>query len=562
MTTRSRHLLLAGLALITGCTLLNDPGKIEPGPDTTPPAAPTGLAALPGITQVTLTWDGSTEWDFDHFVVYSAQTTQTLVKVGEAPSPTFTITGLDNALVYDFVVVAVDRFGNVSDPSTLVTAQPDGVAPTVVASYNPGPQSGANLMTDVIFTFSEPMDRASIEANATVDVTCGASPVCLWTFFNEDTEAKCDLVLDGNPSAQFGYNVTCGVTLGTGVTDRAGNGLAGAPFTASFTTASAPDTTAPTFTSATVATSGSATTAAGSVSPGATGAFPETNVVITFSEAMNPTATQGAITVNGGAGYNGGAFSWDATGSVVTFNPDVNYPPGTVVTVTVGVGATDLAGNPLAAAVTRYFRAAYQATETVASDPVIAGYAYVTFGGGSINTYPSAAYMYAGDSYSNDTYVGFISFPLTGLAHTPSRYKAAVLGVHQGGTTGAPYTDLRRQDYCFPILFGGYKCFYTYLQASHVNLGASLDATDVTTAVLAGSWEIATSATAGVYSRDVAAALERDRLDGRTRNQWRLNFPTATDIANDADYAWFESASSGTVANRPTLVVTYEYAAP
>lgn len=554
---RALRLPLIALAFAAGCTLVNDPGKIEPGPDTTPPAAPTGLTALPGITQMTLTWDASTEWDFDHYAIYSALTTQTLAKVGDATSPTFAVTGLDNAQVYDFVVVAVDRFGNVSEPSTVVSAQPDGVAPTVIASYNPGPQSGANLMTDVIFTFSEPMDTASIAANATASANAGSQPACVWTFFNDDSEAKCDLVLDGNPSATFGYNVTCDVTLGAGVKDRAGNALAGAPFTASFTTANAPDTTAPTFTSATVTTSGSATTVAGSLSPGATGAFPETNVVITFSEAMNPTATQGAITVNGGAGYNGGVFSWDATGSVVTFNPDVNYPPGTVVTVTVGVGATDLAGIPLAGAVTRYFRVAYQATETVAGDPAIAGYGSSASGGGSISTYASSM-MYAGDSSWNDTYVGFISFPLTGFAHTPSRYKSAVLGVYQGGSTGTPYTDLRQQIFCIPTYLG-FKCFYNYLLVSHVNLGASLDAVDVTTPVLAGSWQIASSATVGAYTVDVVGALERDRLDGRTRNQWRLNFPRATDGLSDPDYAWFDSASSGTVANRPTLVVTYEY---
>lgn len=566
----SFHILLAGLAFAAGCTLINDPGKLEPGPDTTPPPAPTGLTATPGNTTMTLAWDPVNEWDFDHYAVYYALTGQTLAAAGDTQGTTFGLTGLDNALVYDFVVVAVDRFGNFSDASTLVTAQPDGVPPTVAASYNPGPAVGANLMTDVIFTFSEPMDTATILGNAAVTRSTGSTPVCAWTFFNGDREAKCDLVLDGDPSKAFGYNETCTVTLGSGVTDKAGNALVGAPFTASFTTAAAPDTKRPTFTSVTVATSASSATVVGTGAPGATAVYPETNVVITFSEAMNQTVTQGAITVNGGVGYNGGSFTWDATGSVVTFNPDLEYPAGRTVTVTIGLAAADLAGNtlgdasnnPLVAPVTRTFRVANQATETLYSEALIDGYGYSVSGGTSVTMNGTGSYMYAGDSSASDgQYAGFMSFPLTALSHTPTRYRVGTLSVYQVGCTGTPYTDLRRLGFCIPLYPSGLKCFYTYLLASHVNLGASLDVTDFTTPVLSGSWQISSTTTVGLHSVDVNAALESDRQAGRARSQWRLAFPIANDAGADNDYCYFYTSDYATsdLSQRPHLDVTYEY---
>lgn len=46
-----------------------------------------------------------------------------------------------------------------------------------------------------------------------------------WSFFTNDTEAKCDLVVGGDPAVPLAYSTTYTITLGAGVTDRAGNGL-------------------------------------------------------------------------------------------------------------------------------------------------------------------------------------------------------------------------------------------------------------------------------------------------------------------------------------------------
>jgi hypothetical protein len=557
----AHRLLAAVLALAAGCTLTNDPSKLEPGPDTTVPGKPLGLTGVAGISSVSLSWAAATDWDFDHYVVYASLTGDPPAEAGRTTTAAFVVAALDNAQVYDFFVTAVDRFGNVSDPSDVVTLQPDNVAPTVVAAYNPGPVGGASTLTDVIFTFSEPMDPASVEANAVLTTTATTPPICVWSWYLENAQAKCDLVVDGNPSTPLEFSKSYTVTINEGAKDVAGNPLVGTPVVASFITTNAPDTTPPLLSSIAVATSTSATTNVTASSPGAVGVYPETDVVITFNEPMDPAATSGAVTVTAGAGYNGGTKTWDATGAVLTFNPDVNYANGMTVNVSITggpSGAKDAAGNSLAASETRSFRVARQATERVYSTS-IDGYGYSTGGGASVSMSTAGTTMYAGDSSSADgQYVGFMSFPLTGFTNTPSRYKAASLSVTQTACTGTPYSDLYT-GFCFPT-FLGFKCFWDYLLVSHVNIGATLDAVDFTTPVLSGSWEISSSANPGTYFVDVVGALESDRAAGRSLNQWRLNFPRANDGGADYDYAAFYTSEYTTDPTlRPNLYVTYEY---
>ena len=71
-------------------------------------------------------------------------------------------------------------------------------------------------------------------------------------------------------------------------------------------------------------------------------------VLVTFSEAMNQVVTEGAFSISPALT---GTFSWNGPGDVLTFAPDVLLAEGTTTyTVTIGTGATDLAGNALAAA--------------------------------------------------------------------------------------------------------------------------------------------------------------------------------------------------------------------
>ena len=86
------------------------------GPDTTPPTAPTGLAAnAVSATQVNLTWTAAT----DNVAVtgYRVERCQgagctTFTQVGTPTGTTFTDTGLSAATTYRYRVRAVDAAGN------------------------------------------------------------------------------------------------------------------------------------------------------------------------------------------------------------------------------------------------------------------------------------------------------------------------------------------------------------------------------------------------------------------------------------------------------------------
>lgn len=98
-------------------------------PDTTPPAAPTGLAATAGNATVTLSWAASTASDLAGYSVFRStdgvnysEITPTLLT-----ATTYANSGLTNGVTYSYFVVAEDTSGNVSAGSAAVSATP--VAP-------------------------------------------------------------------------------------------------------------------------------------------------------------------------------------------------------------------------------------------------------------------------------------------------------------------------------------------------------------------------------------------------------------------------------------------------
>jgi thermitase len=103
-------------------------GTPAPGPDTTPPAAPTGLIAEAGDAELRLTWNPSPERDLAGYSVwrsidgvnYLELTPELLV------TPSYLDSGLENGTTYYYAVYALDQSQNESDPAR-VTATP--VAP-------------------------------------------------------------------------------------------------------------------------------------------------------------------------------------------------------------------------------------------------------------------------------------------------------------------------------------------------------------------------------------------------------------------------------------------------
>jgi hypothetical protein len=69
------------------------------------------------------------------------------------------------------------------------------------------------------------------------------------------------------------------------------------------------------------------------------------SIELTFSKAMNQTATEGAFSL---LPAKEGLFSWSADGKIMTFDPTSNLASNTTYTVGLGIAATDTTGIPLA----------------------------------------------------------------------------------------------------------------------------------------------------------------------------------------------------------------------
>ena len=85
---------------------------------------------------------------------------------------------------------------------------------------------------------------------------------------------------------------------------------------------------------------------------GAPNAPSTANVEATFSEAMDPatlTTATFALAPHGGGPAVTITVAYDAATRTATLDPDADLAPGTAYTATVTTGATDAAGNPLAA---------------------------------------------------------------------------------------------------------------------------------------------------------------------------------------------------------------------
>src|SRR4029450_5395018 len=96
-----------------------------PAPDTTPPSEPTNLTAVPGRTQVTLTWNAPVETDdVNNYQVWgSTSATTGFEQAGTPTGTTFTVGSLSRRTTYYFRVRAVDTSGNIGPFSATVSAR-------------------------------------------------------------------------------------------------------------------------------------------------------------------------------------------------------------------------------------------------------------------------------------------------------------------------------------------------------------------------------------------------------------------------------------------------------
>jgi hypothetical protein len=219
--------------------------------------------------------------------------------------------------------------------STFTTvAIADSTPPTIVAR-TPKPDSiNVAITTDVVVTFSEPMNQSTIVGTTNIRLAPDSAPgstVAATISYNSSTNTA-----TLTPTSPLLNNVTYRVTVTTGVTDVAGNHLATQSV---WTFKTIADTTPPTV----IATS----------PVGGRTNFPRDSVItVTFSEDMNPATLNGTLTnftvkTTVGSIAVVGTVSYNASTRTAVFTPTGLLAANTGYTVTVTSGAKDLAGNGL-----------------------------------------------------------------------------------------------------------------------------------------------------------------------------------------------------------------------
>lgn len=213
--------------------------------------------------------------------------------------------------------------------------------PPIVASVLPGNNAtGITTGTTVQVTFNEPMDATTITAaNITLKNTGTGVAVAATVAYNTATN-----VATLTPTGPLSNSTQYTVTVTTAVKDVSGNSLA-APFVSTFMTVGLPDNTAPTVVGRTP-------------TPGATNVATNTQVTVTFSEAMDQTtinATNVKLVATTGGATVPTTLAYNAATNTVTLTPTAALANNTSYTITVTTGVKDLAGNALAVQFTSSF---------------------------------------------------------------------------------------------------------------------------------------------------------------------------------------------------------------
>jgi len=225
----------------------------------------------------------------------------------------------------------------------------DAQAPTVATVEPLGGAAGVAVGRNIVVGFSEAVDRSS--AQGAFALRRAGSTLKLGGAFSWNPDST---VMTFDPWSNLAGNASYAVSVLASVRDSAGNVMAGAFASAFSTDAQGPGVAG--------------------ISPvaGTTGVAVDANVVVTFSEAVEPASAQGAFSLRPGASAVNldGLISWDPTSTVMTFDPSANLLANTAYSVSVAPGVRDLGGNAMTVAFASGFVSDAQAPTVAGVEPV------------------------------------------------------------------------------------------------------------------------------------------------------------------------------------------------
>ncbi|MGB2715170.1 MAG: Ig-like domain-containing protein [Vicinamibacterales bacterium] len=273
-----------------------------------------------GVAQITLTASGAAAFS----------ETRTISPVATARTETFTL-NLTPPIAGGTLTLSAtgrDQSGNAGQSPAVAVPVQDVVAPTVASIQPVDGATGVDPQSIVVIEFSEPMENATVSA-ANVTLLRGTTVEPVTIGVNSDGR----IVTLTPQSRPLPLNATFTVTVGAGLTDRAGNPLAQAR-TFTFQTI-APDTAGPRVQTTTPI-------------AGAVGVALTTNIDVTFSEPIATTSvTPQSFRVSVGGVPVAGTFSFLDVNARARFAPAAPFATDAIVVVELTPGITDVAGNSL-----------------------------------------------------------------------------------------------------------------------------------------------------------------------------------------------------------------------
>jgi hypothetical protein len=259
--------------------------------------------------------------------------------------------------------------------------------------------------------------------------------------------------------------------------------------------------------------------------PAGVGVPADAAIAITFSEPMNIASVEAAYS-SADLTVDAVSFSWNTEGTILTITPNkpLDYAsgfgtdPSTVAArqyaVSIGAGATDLAGNPLAAPYALTFATKRRMVASIATIGDLTRVARDT------QVLSLANPIWVGDTDTAATYRSYLTFDLSALPPSTEIEFAEFLG-RQLAPTNSPYN-------------------LGTLVAEHVTFPQMTDAMGAS--ALGGALVFSTNATAESKRVEVTADVQDDienRASRSSHSQFRLRFEQATNSNGNTDTAVF-----------------------
>ena len=249
---------------------------------------------------------------------------------------------------------AMDSTGNniLASYTWRFTTVPDRIPPLIISTAPTG--INVSIASRINVTFNEAMNKSTAESAFSIfPATTGSFS---WTGNN----------MTYTPVSNFAYNTTYNIIIGTGAKDIPGNNMTSS-FTWPFTTSR--DMTPPSVIGTT---------------PNGTNVPILSPITVTFGKAMNNVSAESAFSTSPATT---GSFSW--SGNTMKYTPASNLSYNTAYIVTVGIGATDLAGNNMPSSYTWQFITAPLSINIISNpgfESSTASWAFYTSGTGTFST--------------------------------------------------------------------------------------------------------------------------------------------------------------------------------